>query len=267
MGAKELLDQHHLSAAISELNQDIKRHPTDARLRTFLFELLCFAGDYERAQRQLDVIGHQNEQVGIGVEVYKNILRAEVTRRRFFNEGIKPSFLFEPPEHVALYIDAHNQLREAHQVEAKALYERAQRARPEIRGRMKGQPFTSFRDSDDRLRGILEVIVRDSYSWIPFERIHKVVIPQPKHLRDLLWVPATVDIEDGPVGEAFLPVLYAGSELEVDDKVRLGRMTEWLDLGAGLVGGVGQKTFLVDDREVSILEVGELEFEVLAAVR
>ena len=67
MGAKELLDQHHLSAAISELNQDIKRHPTDARLRTFLFELLCFAGDYERAQRQLDVIGHQNEKVGIGV--------------------------------------------------------------------------------------------------------------------------------------------------------------------------------------------------------
>ena len=62
-------------------------------------------------------------------------------------------------------------------------------------------------------------------------------------------------------------MLYAGSELEVDDKVRLGRMTEWLDLGAGLVGGVGQKTFLVDDREVSILEVGELEFEVLAAVR
>ena len=266
MGAKELLDQHHLSAAISELNQDIKRHPTDARLRTFLFELLCFAGDYDRGQRQLDVIGHQNEKVGIGVEVYKNILRAEITRRRMFAEGIKPSFLFDPPEHVVLSMDAHNQLREHHAAEAKALYERAQGEQPEIRGRMKGHPFTSFRDTDDRTAGILEVIVRNSYIWVPFERIRKVVIPQPKHLRDLLWVPASLEIEDGPVGDVFLPVLYAGSELEADDQVRLGRITEWVDLGAGLTGGVGQKTFLVDDREVSILEIGELEFEVLAAV-
>jgi type VI secretion system protein ImpE len=266
MGAKELLDQHHLSAAIAELNHDIKRHPTDIHLRTFLFELLCFAGDYERAQRQLEVIGHQNEKVGIGVEVYKNILRAETTRRRIFAEGVKPAFLGDPPEHVVLALDAHNQLRGQHAAEAKALYERAQGVRPEIRGRIKGQPFTSFRDSDDRMAGILEVIVRDSYLWVPFERIRKVTIPEPKHLRDLLWVPASLEIEDGPVGEVFLPVLYAGSELETDDQVRLGRMTEWIDLGAGLAGGIGQKTFLVDDREVSILEIGELDFDVLAAV-
>jgi type VI secretion system protein ImpE len=266
MGAKELLDQHHLSAAIAELNQDIKRHPTDLRLRTFLFELLCFAGDYERGQRQLDVIGHQNVDVGIGVEVYKSILRAEAARRQVFIEGIKPTFLSDPPEHVVFSLDAQNQLREGHAAEAKELYERAQRVRPEIRGRVKGHPFTSFRDSDDRLAGILEVIVRDSYIWLPFERIRKVVIPQPKHLRDLLWMPATLEIEGRPSGDVFLPVLYAGSEREVDDKVRLGRMTEWLDLGAGLAGGVGRKTFFVDDRDVSILEIGELEFEVLAAV-
>lgn len=266
MGAKELLDQHRLAAAITELTDDIKRHPTDARLRTFLFELLSFAGDYERAQHHLDVIGHQNEKAGIGVEVYKNILRAEAARRRFFTEGIKPGFLSDPPEYVMLSIDGQNQLREGHAAEAKSLYERAQRARPELRGRIKGHPFASFRDSDDRIAGILEVIVHESYVWIPFERIRKVVIPQPKHLRDLLWAPATLEIEEGPVGDVFLPVLYVGSELEADDKVRLGRMTEWLDLGAGLAGGVGQKTFLVDNREVSILEIGELEFEVLAAV-
>ncbi len=266
MRAKELLDQHDLSAAITELNQDIKRQPTDARLRTFLFELLCFAGDYERAERQLEVLGHQDEKVGIGVEVYKNILRAEVVRRRFFAEGLKPTFLFDAPEHVTFSVDAHNQLREGLTGEAKALYDRAARVRAEIRGRLKGQPFTSFRDSDDRLVGILEAIVRDSYIWIPFERIRKVIISPPKHLRDLLWIPASVEMEDGPVGEVFLPVIYAGSELESDDKVRLGRVTEWVDLGGGLAGGIGQKTFVVDDREVSILELGELEFEVLAAV-
>ena len=266
MDAKELFDRSDLAAAIVALNDDIKRHPTDARLRTFLFELLCFAGEYERAHRQLEVLGHQNEKTGIGVEIYKNILRAEGARRRVFREGIKPSFLFDPPEYVDLYVEAQNQLRGERAAEAKPLYERARQIRPEARGRLKGQPFTSFRDSDDRIAGVLEAIVRESYLWIPFERIHKVVISEPKHLRDLLWVPATVEIEDGPAGELFLPVLYAGSEEESDDKVRLGRMTEWIDLGEGLAGGVGQKTFLVDDREVSILEIGELEFEIMAVV-
>jgi type VI secretion system protein ImpE len=131
---------------------------------------------------------------------------------------------------------------------------------------MKGHPFASFRDSDDRTAGILEVLLRDSYVWLPFERIRKIVVPQPKHLRDLLWTPVSIETEDGAAGEAFLPVLYSGSESNADDKVRLGRITEWLDLGAGLAGGLGQKTFLVDDREVSILEIGELAFEVLAPV-
>jgi type VI secretion system protein ImpE len=266
MGAKELLDRHDLTAAIIALNDDIKRYPTEARLRTFLFELLCFAGDYERAHRQLDVLGHQNEKAGIGVEIYRNILRAQAARAGFFSQGTKPRFLFDPPEHVALYVDAQDHLRGERVVEARSLYERAGRIQPEVRGRLKGQPFKSFCDSDDRTSGILEVIAGDSYIWIPFDRIRKVVIPQPKHLRDLLWAPATVEIDESPAGEVFLPVLYAGSEMEPDDKVRLGRMTEWRNLGAGLVGGVGQKTFLVDDREVSILEIGELEFEVFATV-
>jgi type VI secretion system protein ImpE len=266
MGAKELLDQDHLSAAITELSQDIKHHPTDARLRTFLFELLCFAGEYDRAVQQLDVIGHKNDKVGIGVEIYKQLLRAEADRRRYFVHGLKPRFLSEVPEHVALTMDANNQLREGHATEAKALHERVQSLRPPLRGRMKGHPFASFRDSDDRTAGILEVLLRDSYVWVPFERIRKIVVPQPKHLRDLLWTPVSIETEDGAAGEAFLPVLYTGSESNADDKVRLGRITEWLDLGAGLAGGIGQKTFLVDDREVSILEIGELEFEVLAPV-
>ena len=70
MKAKELLEANQLSAAVAELTQEVKHHPADSRLRTFLFEVLCFSGEFERAERQLDVIGHQNEKTGIGVEVY-----------------------------------------------------------------------------------------------------------------------------------------------------------------------------------------------------
>ncbi|MEO8340702.1 MAG: tetratricopeptide repeat protein, partial [Nitrospirota bacterium] len=96
MKAKELLEANQLSAAIEALTQDVKKQPTDTHLRTFLFEVLCFAGEYERAERQLDVIGHQNESAGIGVEVYRQLLRADKSRQRWFAEGLRPTFLLEP---------------------------------------------------------------------------------------------------------------------------------------------------------------------------
>jgi type VI secretion system protein ImpE len=101
MKAKELLDAGHLDAAIEQLNQEVKSHPTDSRQRTFLFELLCFAGDYQRAARQLDVIGQQ-QAAEVGVQVYRDILVAETARRRLFAEGLRPRFLFDTP-HIYTY--------------------------------------------------------------------------------------------------------------------------------------------------------------------
>lgn len=54
MQAKELLDAGRLTAAIEQLGQEVKARPADTQRRTFLFELLCFAGEYDRAKRQLD---------------------------------------------------------------------------------------------------------------------------------------------------------------------------------------------------------------------
>jgi protein involved in temperature-dependent protein secretion len=59
MTAEELLKDGQLSAAVEQLNQEVRSRPTDIQRRTFLFELLCFAGDCQRAERQLDVLGHQ----------------------------------------------------------------------------------------------------------------------------------------------------------------------------------------------------------------
>jgi type VI secretion system protein ImpE len=56
-----------------------------------------------------------------------------------------------------------------------------------------------------------------------------------------------------------VPVLYAGSEKDENEQVRLGRITEWVNLGEGLAGGVGQRTFIIDDGERSLLEIRELE--------
>lgn len=260
MTAKELLEASQLSAAITVLTQDVKKQPADHRLRTFLFELLCFAGEYERAERQLDVIGHQNETAGIGVEVYRQLARADKARQRWFAEGLKPTFLLEPPSWIQHQLEAGNRLRGRQTAEAKALLQESANSRPALKGVVNGKPFVDFRDSDDRLGPVLEVFLRESYVWLPFEQVKKITIPKPKQLRDLLWTPATLEAGDGAAGDVYLPVLYVGSHTEDNEQLRLGRITDWRGLGDGLAGGVGQKTYLVDDGDLSILEIREIEF-------
>jgi type VI secretion system protein ImpE len=261
MKAKELLDAGHLSAAIEQLSQEVRSHPADSRLRTFLFELLCFAGDYERAERQLDVISHQSPSTEVGVQVYRNILTAEQSRRRFFSDGLRPDFLFDPPAYTHLHLEAANRLRESRPVEAKVLLERSEGSRSPLKGRLEGQPFADFRDADDLFGPFLEVIVHNNYVWLPYEQISHLTIAPPKRLRDLLWIPATVESPQGPVGNVFLPVLYAGSNQHDDDQVRLGRMTDWKATEEGLTLGVGQRLFLTDGEERPMLEVREVTFD------
>jgi type VI secretion system protein ImpE len=261
MDAKELLDAGHLSAAIEQLNQELRAHPADSRRRTFLFELLSFAGDYERAARQLEMISHQSATAEVGVQVYRNILAAELSRRRLFSDGLRPVFLFDPPAYTHLHLEAVNRLRENRPAEAKALLERSEEARPPLKGRLEDQPFAEFRDADDLLSPFLEVIVHSNYVWIPFEHIRHLTIAPPKRFRDLLWIPATLESQYGAVGEVFLPVLYAGSSAHGDDQVRLGRMTDWKAGEDGLALGIGQRLFLVDGDERAILEVREVAFE------
>jgi len=261
MKAKELLDAGHLSAAIDQLNQDVRSHPTDSRQRTFLFELLCFAGDYVRAERQLEAIGQQEVTAEVGVQVYRNVLMAEGARRRLFSEGLRPNFMFDPPAYARLHLDALDRLREGNPTGAVALLEEADSSRSPIEGRMEGREFGDFRDGDDLFAPFLEVIVHNSYIWLPFEQIKHLTISTPKRLRDLLWIPATLECHHGPVGEVFLPVLYGGSSEHTDDRVRLGRMTDWQAVAEGLVRGVGQHLFFIDGQDRGILEVRDIEFE------
>jgi len=261
MTAKELLDAGKLSAAIEQLNKEVKARPADSRLRVFLFELLCFAGDYQRADRQLEVIGHQSTTAEMGVQAYRQLMEAEKSRQRLLSDGLQPNFLFSPPPYARLHLEAINRLRENRPTEARALLEEAGGSYPAVSGRLDGQPFSDFQDSDVLIGPFLEVVIQGKYTWLPFAQIKRLQIAPPKKLRDLLWTQARLETTTGPAGEVFMPALYAGSAVSTDENIQLGRMTDWLPLGEGLTRGVGQRLFLVDDTERAILEVKEIEFE------
>lgn len=259
--ARELFDQGQLAAAIEAVTSEVKANPTDLQRRTFLFELLCFAGAWDRAEKQIDVLAQQSLESAIGVQVYRDNIKAERERKRLFAEGAHPHFLNEPPEYIDIQLAAIEALRRGDLGAAREGLDRAEELRPALAGTWNGEPFADFRDYNDLTGPILELIVKDKYTWLPLEQVRRIEIDPPKKLRDLIWVPARIQAADGTTGEVYVPALYAGSSEHTDDMVRLGRMTDWKAVREDLYVGAGLRLFLADGEERSILETRAVEID------
>jgi type VI secretion system protein ImpE len=259
MTATELYRAGQLQKAMDAQIQEVKNKPADQAARVFLFELACFAGDLDRAQRQIDAIKYNEVEKDAGVQSYRKLLDAERLRRRLFTEGLQPKFLADPPEAVKWRLQALNSLRGKQPAEAVELLRRADEATTPKSGKLNGKPFDVLRDCDDVFGPVLEVMARGDYFWIPIEQLDKVVVRPPQFPRDLLWLPARVEIRDGPAGDVFLPVLYPGSHEHADDAVKLGRLTDWTTADKEPVRGVGLRMFLLGDEAIGLPEWRELQ--------
>ena len=153
MNASDLYKDGRLREAIEAQVQEVKASPTDHAKRLFLFELLFFAGDLERARRQIEAIEYKDPDLDAAAAVYRKLLDAEQARRDLFARGVAPGFFGEPSEHLRLRLDAVNRLREGRPAEAAEALRRANEAIPPFTGRLNGKPFESLRDADDLFRG------------------------------------------------------------------------------------------------------------------
>jgi type VI secretion system protein ImpE len=260
MNASELFKAGRLQEAITTQVQEVKANPADQAKRLFLFELLAFAGDLDRARRQIEAVTYTEPELVAGVLAYKNLLDSEQARRRLFRDGVPPKFFGEASEHVHWRLEALNRLREGRPLEAGQCLEKAAEATPAVKGRLNDKPFTSLRDCDDVLAGVLEVMANGAYYWVPLEQVETLIVKAPKFPRDLLWAAGRLERADSG-GNVFLPALYPESHEHPDDQIKLGRSTDWKGAEGGPVQGVGARTFLVDDAAVGLLEWRQLELE------
>ena len=128
---------------------------------------------------------------------------------------------------------------------------------PEISGTLNGNPFVGLSNTDTQLSFFLEAFVHERYVWLPFEALRELSMPEPKTMLDLLWASAQVTTRDGLTLNCYLPVLYPDSFRHEDDRLKMGRMTDWTDLGAGFNRGVGQHVLQVGEEDIGILEIRE----------
>jgi len=160
MTVQQLFQSGQLDEAVKALTAEVRDDPTDSKRRTFLFELLCFAGDYSRAEKQLDVLSQGGPQSEMGGLFYRGALAAEKTRHEMFEKQEYPRPVADAPA-------------------------------PHVSGTINGKAFHSLADSDDRIGGNLEVFVAGSYMWIPFSLLSSIHISPPS----LIYVPVVFSVQ------------------------------------------------------------------------
>jgi type VI secretion system protein ImpE len=230
MTARELYHAGQLGAAIQALGVELRDNPGDVKRRTFLFELLCFAGEYDRAQKHLDVLAGQGPDSATGALLYRAALNADRMRSDLFSKRDYP---------------------EVHASDVP------------VAGTLNGQPFESIEDADPRIGPRMEIFAAGQVMWLPLAHVASVEMEAPKRLRDLLWSPALV--RTGPafkgteLGEVLMPALSPLSFRHQDDAVRLGRSTVWEEQEDGDIIPFGQKMLLVDGEDFPLLELRKLE--------
>jgi type VI secretion system protein ImpE len=260
MTPAELYKAGQLNAAIEAALADVKKNPTDTDKRGFLCELLGFAGEWERIDKQLDALVRQDPELAMGVGLYRQLVRAELARQRCFEEGQVPEFLKEPPETLKLHLRATICLREGDLAGAEELLGQAEEQRIPFSGRCNGDPVADFRDVDDVTASFFEVLTSTGkYYWVPYLDVVALALHSPARPRDLLWRRATLDVRDGPSGEVFLPALYPLTFRTGDEQLRLGRATDWREADSKTARGIGLRMFLVDDEAMTIMQLQELQ--------
>jgi type VI secretion system protein ImpE len=255
-----------LRAAIDAQIAAVKAAPGDQAKRVFLFELLCFAGEWDRARRQIEAMAFDDIELETSALQYKTLLESEAQRHKVFAEGVRPKFLGDaadapPPEHVRLRLEALGHLRQNRGEQAATLIQEADECSPLVAGTLNGSKFDLLCDADPILGSVLEVMAKGQYFWVPLEEIAVLAVNPPRFPRDLIWAPATIETQAGEQGQVFLPTIYFGSWQNEDDQVKLGRMTDWKELEGNLVQGVGLKMFLAGEEPVSILDWRELRVD------
>ncbi len=264
MTSSELIRAGRLAEARQQAAAEVKAAPSDVGKRTLLFQVLAFCGEWDKAETHLDVIASQDVKTELGAQLYRGLLAAEREREAVSLERL-PAILPKAPPYLEMYLAGRRKLEDEEAEAAEKLFEQANSQRPPASGSVDGTPFEDFRDTDAFLEFFLEAMVHGHYVWIPFESIRALSIPTPKSLTDLLWTTARLVTADGLVMNCHLPVLYPGSHTHGDDRVRLGRMTDWVPLGGPYSRGLGQHVFRVGDGEKALLEIREIDFSVQQA--
>lgn len=261
MRAEHLVREGKLEDALQDLKEHVRKQPDNSGYRAFLFQLLAVLGEWERALNQLNVLSELEVATLPMLHIYKEAIQCESLRREIFAGRRKPLLLGEPPGWVAMLLESIRLLGEGRYELALSLRTQAFEQAPASSGSIDGQSFKWIADADSSLGPVIEAILNARYYWVPFQQIKAVTIPEPRDLRDMVWLPAQFTWTNGGQAHGLIPARYAGSENSQDPLIQLGRKTDWVELADGVYQGLGQRMLATDQDEYPLLDIRQIRMD------
>lgn len=243
------------AGALAYLQEQVRARPSDAELRVFLFQLLCVLGQWERALNQLSVASSLDPGALAMAQMYGDAVRCEPVRHEVFEGKKSPMVLGQPDQWLAMLIESlllagQNRIAESNDVRARAFD-----AAPMTAGAIDGRPFEWIADADSRLGPVVEAVINGRYYWVPFARLTKIDLEAPEDLRDLVWMPAHLEFENGGESLALIPTRYTGSETAADMTLAMARKTLWSEEADDVHHGLGQRILTTDVEDVPLMDI------------
>ena len=246
------------AAALAQLQEQVRAKPSDPKLRVFLFQLLCVLGQWDRALNQLRVASELDAGALAMAQMYGEAVRCEAMRRQVFEGKKSPMVFGEPEQWLALLIESLLRSGRGEAAKSEELRLRAFEEAEASSGEINGDPFAWVSDADSRLGPVLEAVINARYYWVPFSRLSKVTIDAPEDLRDVVWMPAHLQFENGGESVALIPTRYPGSEASEDGAIALARKTVWDEVGPDTHYGLGQRIIATDVGDVPLMDIRTL---------
>ena len=261
MDAKQRLQSGDPLGALEALKQEVRKAPREATLRTFLFQMFCVFGEWDRALTQLTVAAELDPLALPMAETYRTLIRCELVRTGVFAAKRTPTLFGHPLPWVPLLIEANRALVAGSYLAAAELRDQAFEQADAVAGNADGHAFEWMADADPRLGPVLEAIVDGTYYWIPMQHIGEIKIEAPVDLRDQVWLPVDFRWINGGTSVGFIPTRYPGSATAHDPLLALSRRTEWVEQGEAEDGwalGLGQRMFATDETEIPLMDLRHL---------
>lgn len=232
-----------------------KSNPGDLTARSTLWQVFAARGELDRARKQLDMMLRIDASWAMEVQGCHSLLDAEQRRIDVFAGREPPTCLGQPPPWFGSLASALPLLAQGRADAAAELLARVPEQAQACAGTLNGMAFEWICDGDARLGPCLEVVAQGRYVWIEFAAVRRVSCEAPRELRDLVWLPAKLEIDDSGALDVFLPARYPGAE---SDEHRLARRTDWQELAGDLSIGQGQKCLSTDTDLLGFLDIREL---------
>ena len=213
-------------------------------------------GQWERALNPLEVAATLDPGALAMAQTYREALRCELLRAQVF-EAARPPCLRQPtrgsPSDRIAAVTGRGQRRKPKKLRAQAFEERR---RPRVRS---AERLSSGSPMPTCVSAGLEAVINGRYYWVPFLALQRHRDREPADLRDVVWTPAHLMLENGGEAYALVPTRYPGTE-KLDEGALLARKTTWDEQVTDFYCGLGQRVLSTDGGEVSLMDVRDIVF-------